>query len=102
MQKIILSEKEATAFFAPQGFVTKCFLIFILDEVKNFATNIFFQLVIEVVYWDPRKLVSHVLRSRASKGGTVITEQVQLSIEVRVQLQVGIRYWDSFTCNCLL
>ena len=23
----------------PQGFVTKCFLIFIVDEVKNFATN---------------------------------------------------------------
>ena len=24
---------------APQGFVTKCFLIFIVYEVKNFATN---------------------------------------------------------------
>ena len=23
----------------PQGFVTKCFLIFIVDEVKNFTTN---------------------------------------------------------------
>ena len=23
----------------PQGFVTKCFIIFIVDEVKNFATN---------------------------------------------------------------
>ena len=55
MQKVIdalFSLKEATASFAPQGFVTKCFLIFIVDEVKNFATNIFFQLVIEVAYWD--------------------------------------------------
>ena len=55
MQKVtnaLFSLKEATASFAPQGFVTKCFLIFIVDEVKNFATNIFFQLVIEVAYWD--------------------------------------------------
>ena len=25
--------------YAPQGFVTKCFQIFIVDEVKNFAAN---------------------------------------------------------------
>ena len=36
----LFSLKEATASFAPQGFVTKCFLIFIVDEVKNFAANI--------------------------------------------------------------
>ena len=50
MQKVIdalFSLKEATASFAPQGFVTKCFLIFIVDEMKNFAANIFFQLVIK-------------------------------------------------------
>ena len=34
-------------------------------------------------------MVSHVLRSRASKRGTVTTEQVQLGIRVRVQLSVG-------------
>ena len=28
-----------------KGFVTKCFLIFIVDEVKNFVANIFFKLV---------------------------------------------------------
>ena len=42
MQNVInalFSLKEAIA-FAPQGFVTKCFLIFIVDEVKNFAANI--------------------------------------------------------------
>ena len=33
----LFSLKEATA---SQGFVTKCFLIFIVDEVKNFAANI--------------------------------------------------------------
>ena len=32
------------------------------------------------------QLVNHVLGSRASKGEIVITEQVQLSIGVRVQL----------------
>ena len=36
-----------------------------------------------------RAIVSHVLRSRASERGTVTTEQVQLGIGVRVQLQVG-------------
>ena len=43
MQKVtdaLFSLKEATASFAPQGFVTKCFLIFIIDEVKNFLANI--------------------------------------------------------------
>ena len=34
-------------------------------------------------------MVSHVFGSRASKRRTVTTEQVQLGIEVRVQLQVG-------------
>ena len=33
--------------------------------------------------------VSHVLGSRASERGTITTEQVQLGIGVRVQLQVG-------------
>ena len=44
MQKvtdILFSLKETIASFAPQGFVTKCFLIFIVDEMKNFAANIF-------------------------------------------------------------
>ena len=42
------------------------------------------------MYWDPRiRLVSHVLGSRASKGETVTTKQVQLGIGVRVHLLVG-------------
>ena len=57
-----------------------------VDELKNFAANNLFRLVIKVTYWDPCKLVSHVLRSRASERGTVTIEQVQLGIGVRVQL----------------
>ena len=48
MQKVIdalFSLKEATTSFVPLGFVTKCFLIFIVDKVKNFTTNVFFKLV---------------------------------------------------------
>ena len=47
-----------------------------VDELKNFAANNLFRLVIEVMYWNPRKLVSHVLGSRASEMETVTTEQV--------------------------
>ena len=47
-----------------------------VDELKNFAVNNLFRLVIEVAYWDPRKLVSHVLGSRALERGTVTVEQV--------------------------
>ena len=42
MQKVtdaLFSLKETTASFVSQGFVTNCFLIFIVDEVKNFAVN---------------------------------------------------------------
>ena len=45
-----------------------------VNELKNFAANNLFRLVIEVAYWDPRKLVSHVLGSSASERGTVTTE----------------------------
>ena len=43
MQKVtdvLFFLKEAIASFAPQDFVTKCFLIFIVDEVKNFTAKI--------------------------------------------------------------
>ena len=66
MQKVtdaLFSLKEATASFAPQGFVTKCFLIFIVDEVKNFATNIYFKLVSQSCTGSRASLVSHVLGS---------------------------------------
>ena len=42
MQKVtnaLFSLKEATVPLCLRVFVTKCFLIFIVDEVKNFAAN---------------------------------------------------------------
>ena len=69
--------KEATASFAPQGFVTKCFLIFIVDKVKNFAANIFFQLVIK-----SRTRIRTIDQSRtgirASKGGVHILKSSEV------------------------
>ena len=56
-----------------------------VDELKNFAAD-------NLLSWclksriRIRATVSNVLGSRASERGTVTTEQVQLSIVVRVQL----------------
>ena len=53
MQKVtdaLFFLKEATASFTHQGFVTKCFLIFIVDEVKNFAANNLLQVGVLVTY----------------------------------------------------
>ena len=66
MQKVtdaLFSLKEATPSFMPQSFVTKCFLIFIVDEVKNFVVNIFFKLVCQLCIESHASLVSHVLGS---------------------------------------
>ena len=48
----LFSLQEVTTSFTNQGFVTKYFLIFIVDEVKNFAANIF-KLLELVTYQDP-------------------------------------------------
>ena len=56
-----------------------------VDELKNFAAD-------NLLNWCLKsrtrsaQLVSHVLGSHASERGTIITEQVQLGIGVRVQL----------------
>ena len=47
----MLSERSYCV-FAPWGFVTKCFLIFIIDEVKKFAANNLLQVGELVTYWD--------------------------------------------------
>ena len=56
-----------------------------MDELKNFAAKSF-----QIGDWSrvlgSAQLISHVLGSRASKRGTVTTEQVQLGIGVSVQL----------------
>ena len=64
MQKVtecLILSKRSYCVFAPQGFVTKCFLIFIVDEVKNFAANIFFKLVCQSRTGSHASLVIHVL-----------------------------------------
>ena len=66
MQKVteclILFERSYCV-LAPQDFVTKCFLIFIVDEVKNFAANILFNLVCQLRTGSRASLVSHILGS---------------------------------------
>ena len=57
---LILSERSYCV-FASQGFVTKCFLIFIVDKVNNFAANILFKLVCQSRSRSSATLVSHVL-----------------------------------------
>ena len=64
----LFSPKRSYYLFVPQGFVTKYFLIFIVDEVKNFAANIFFKLVCQSRTWSCASLVSHVLGSVQQKG----------------------------------
>ena len=39
--------------FMPRVLWPRSFLIFIIDEVKNFAANIFFKLLVLVTYLDP-------------------------------------------------
>ena len=59
-----------------------------MDELKNFAANNLLSWCLKSRTWI-RATVSHVFRSRASERGTATTEQVQLGIGVRVQLEVG-------------
>ena len=68
MQKVtdaLFSLKEAIASFAHQGFVTMCFLIFIVDEVKNFLVNNLLQVGKLVMYWNlcNKKGGVHILKS---------------------------------------
>ena len=80
MQKVteyLILSKESYCVFAPQGFVTQCFLIFIVDEVKNFAANIFFKLVTQSRTRSCASLVSHVLGS-VQKGGIHILKSSEV------------------------
>ena len=75
MQKVtnaLFSLKEATVSFVPQGFVTKCFLIFIVDEVKNFAANNLLQLGELVTYWELRIIGQSYTRIRAKRWRSYI------------------------------
>ena len=56
-----------------------------VDELKNFVAYNLLNWCLKS-HTGIRVIVSHVLGDRASKRGTVIIEQVQLGIRVRVQL----------------
>ena len=80
MQKVtecLILSKRNYRVFAPQGFVTKCFLILIVNEVKNFVTNIFFKLVSQSHTESRASLISHVLES-VQKGGIHILKSFQV------------------------
>ena len=56
MQKVtecLIFSERSYYIFASQGFVTKCFLIFIVDEVKNIAANNLLQFGVLVMYQEP-------------------------------------------------
>ena len=74
----------------PLGFVTKCFLIFTVNKVKNFATNNIIQVVGVSHILGFVQRISHRLEICASKERRLLQNQVQLGIRVNVQLQVGI------------
>ena len=53
MQKVtecLIFFERSYCVFAPQGFVTKCFLIFIVDKVKNFVANNLLEVGVLVMY----------------------------------------------------
>ena len=77
MQKVtkcLIFSKRSYDVFVLQGFVTKCFLIFIVNEVKNFVANIFFKLVCQSRTRSRASLVNHVLGSEQKKWRSYIKE----------------------------
>ena len=93
----------------PLGFVTKYFLIFIADEVKNFVANnnhssCWSQLHNRI---HAKELVTNqrFVHQRKKK---LLQDQIQLGIGAKVQLQIGILGQTRvvgkipYTCNCLI
>ena len=67
-------------------FVTKCFLIFNIDEVKNFVANNIIQVAGVSHVLGSVQRVSHKLEICVSKERRLLQDQVQLGIRVKVQL----------------
>ena len=71
MQKVteclILFERSYYV-FTLQDFVTKFFLIFIVDKVKNFIANNILQVGMLVTYWKPCIISQSRTATHASKG----------------------------------
>ena len=84
------------------GFVTKELLhLHIWMNWRTLQPTSFSSWCVSHILGSMHRLVSHVLGAVHWKWEIVTLLQVQLCIGVRVQLQVSIRYWDSFTCNRL-
>ena len=86
MQKVtecLILYERSYCVFTPQSFVTKCFLIFIVDEVKNIATNILFKLVSQSRIGSRASLVSHVLGS-VQKSGIHILKNLEVLKQQKV------------------
>ena len=81
----LFSLKEAIASFAPQDFVIKYFLIFIIDEVKNFATNNIFKLLELARTKSRASLVRHVLGS-VQKGDIYILKSSEVLKQEKVSV----------------
>ena len=77
MQKVIecliFSERNYCV-FVPQGFITKCFLIFIVNEVKNFAANNLLQVGVLVTYWESCIISQSHIKIRAKRWRSYIEE----------------------------
>ena len=63
-----------------------CFLIFIVDEVKNFVANNIIQVARVSHILGSMQRVNHRLEIYALKERELLQDQVQLSFEVKVQL----------------
>ena len=78
--------------FTPLGFVTKYFLIFIIDEVKNFAANNIFKLLELVTYWETC-IIGQSRTEICAKRGCSYIEKFKGSKEVE-GFCCKFFYWD--------
>ena len=72
--------------FTPRVLWPRSFLIFTVDELKNFAANNLLEVGKLVTYWDPCIIGKSRTGIRVLNGEIAATIQVQLGIGVRVQL----------------
>ena len=68
-----------------------------VDELKNFATNNLFRLVIKFVYWDPSNWLVTYLGAVHQKGELSLLAYKVLGIPCLL-----VRYLGFFACNRLL
>ena len=77
MQKVtecLIFSSRSCCVCTPQGFVIKCFLIFIVDEVKNLATYNLLQVGVLATYWEPCIIGQLHTRIRTKRWHSYIEE----------------------------